>query len=1728
MSTPIWSGPRLLTPMTVDALVLGEPNLRNVNTDFAQVGVDYSQLRFSPPGSPTPSPFQQPPSGLNTPMPGVQLHWTVPAGLRSGQSTDTSVEFPLLPNRWLLIRSVTPTGSTAAPTLTAWLLQSDVIDYNNGSPYPDPDNGPVVFIGSPQPLGGSFNDTPSTTKRLYGIGPGDPGFASVYQSAQNILAFYDPMTSVVNGDVSYTVIGFFNPPSWDPLLGVSQTDPEGFTSQDTWQSLMDQLRLQVGDGSPGDLTEAQAAWQAWAQANGVNPSGLPEAQQDLPGQLLCFGSVQQIAWQGTSVLYDTNVPPSGAVTVAAGNTSTEALGAWLDTQIQERGIQDYSAERLIEAIMTDTLTTFMSDVVGFEFLVAAQRFGASKGGDVTVVTLPSSNPTSQTTVPLDAQQTAALTTLNATEVQRNVLTSALSSRQWALFAAQWKLVQQPSNSTVQAAIASLTTQIDALNAELDTAITNAASQLQTLQGLLGDDYVTSTVSQDQYQAPADPVILVTSVQSDDKLVQRSTAALDVNLDGRMSGQTLTGFTLTVDQVTATLTSAEMAATLDLSFLTRSNLPLEAQDILIESLMLDPGVVPWLATLWMQEAGPGPTLGDVEQAITNLQAGVRAAPDLDDGLSARLLAEATGYLGTAPDPLANQDWEQPWTPVYISWQVSWHPSGAMPSQALTDWTLGEIDLEWTQTQVPDNGITYTGRTLLNTDAPIVLASRIDLLLTQQDLDIPGFVRDDLQTMSDVLKTSDVVTQSLSGLTDMLIQRAVAQAYGNQSGDEAPENATLPAPPQSGEPPFQPIRSGHLSFLKLWVVDAWGQVLKTEVQGGTVVPLYSESMITPGGQVNQIYGQLPPRLAQSARLDLELVDATAASPAPPSNASDSTSPICGYVAANHLDGGLLVYDATGTVQGELLPIVQDGGTSGLRWEAAPGLDFPLGSPPQLENAHLQAMVEGILAQAEAGIDALGELLDLVDGVTTLANPNWSSNSNLSLLIGEPVAVVRATVQLQLDGDPVYDQAYSNTGRNVTNGYTAVAFPLRIGDVALPTDGVVGYYLDDDYSVCNAVYGYTPLEGLREATRSGPEAVRAAAMSLTVASTEYVVLNTLIPVPPQENTGALGTGTTPPAPTPHTLTVLMSPFGQLTAITGFLPNQARALAPGPVTLAVSNLAFTARAGPLLVNPTGVRMPLPVDIQGTWNFVWRDTVTTWTEADIGNADAQAQLDPVPLQLYWGWLKLTGAFTSNNGQDPAAAQAQPRFEFFMSINEDIVPEPTYAVSPDAVLLEQTMAPQVGVTNNTGADISVSLNYQIVITLPVGNGGSDLIAIGAQNQVSASVTDPSWIVNVQRDTTTVRATVMALRPFTWNNGDGFNVVFSGVVVNDTLGTALLTAQASEGNEQGDLVTLDLEKIQSGLTISAYANPEAVGAYQSTQIFWTATGGAKVVLTGNGENQQQPLNGPGPVWSGSFTVQPNPNEAQTLYTVQVQTAGNTQQVSTLVLTDVRPPAIESFSASPTTNVPINSAVTLRWTTQYALSAYLNPGGQVGPSDPSGYTYPTSGKVGPNDDSLTVTLSATAPGQPTAEQTVTIDFAPAEITYFSYVDENDPSAGIAAPRTANSSGVSTGFAGNVWTLTVTGPGGPLTRTIGDDSAKEVRYFGPNNASVAVGGTVTFNVWVNGYQSGDTVVLHPSDVVLDIDNTGRASTTVTVHQQTDFTLKATLSGVEIDNTVTVTISS
>ena len=226
----------LLVPMQLDIMVLNVA--ASVDTPFMRFQMDYTQLNLF--NSPEPAPFSG--ASLTQPAAGIYLHWTLPKPLRHGiYQDDGSTQFPLVPNRWLVVR--VQNGVDAQSATKAWIVESDYCSdtyadpsgsnpSGGTSPYVDPKGPqkkdavpPLSWIGRAYPFDSTLKGIPvQENPFLRAVGPGNISFASFSPGVQNVFAFYDDVTAADNSQIekatfSYYVVGWYSDPKHDPLAG---------------------------------------------------------------------------------------------------------------------------------------------------------------------------------------------------------------------------------------------------------------------------------------------------------------------------------------------------------------------------------------------------------------------------------------------------------------------------------------------------------------------------------------------------------------------------------------------------------------------------------------------------------------------------------------------------------------------------------------------------------------------------------------------------------------------------------------------------------------------------------------------------------------------------------------------------------------------------------------------------------------------------------------------------------------------------------------------------------------------------------------------------------------------------------------------------------------------------------------------------------------------------------------------------------------------------------------------------------------------------------------------------------------------------------------------------------------------------------------------------------------------------------------------------------------------
>lgn len=604
-----------------------------------------------------------------------------------------------------------------------------------------------------------------------------------------------------------------------------------------------------------------------------------------------------------------------------------------------------------------------------------------------------------------------------------------------------------------------------------------------------------------------------------------------------------------------------------------------------------------------------------------------------------------YRGVDPDLVGVTTWAQPWVPMWLEWKVN--VEGLDPA-TLEAWRLASIDLEREAGAIEGDTAVLRGRALLTTGAASTLHDAIADWLKAEDAldDVRAGLVDEptenaLRVLDEAVRRLDVVTAALDGV------RAQLLGFSVRDGLRRPRNGDSITNPAPTNPP-RSLLAGSVTLTRARFLDAFGRTLEVPI-ANVVTPTRAMLADRPGALA------LSPRLLRPARWQFRFVEAATAIGAEGVEARVDqiepelqVNPVAGFVMPDHLDESLEVFGVDGVPLGELL---HEPASGGVMWEIAAGREGPADAGPLYGLTPAQQALGGFAtgvvasdAQArtggplEFGTDresALSALLRALD--TTL----WSVDAFASLgsehvagLVGRPIAVVRA--QLRLELKPPDDIDLSNDDRATEWAEAAkkaarYAFPVRIGEVTRSDDGVLGFFVDDDYSrfrlVDKAIAG-----AAGEAGRSRGQLGLFGNGDDTLG--RRPIQHDYIAGTDDADTLMLHIGQT------VTLTIFMHPTGKASLTSGLLPRKALALARDWVGPGLAAIAPSLRTGPVLVetdlDPEGqVRLPKISVFGKDQNFLWRDTPATWRTDAILAATQTALLPDTPAEFREGWIRV-------------------------------------------------------------------------------------------------------------------------------------------------------------------------------------------------------------------------------------------------------------------------------------------------------------------------------------------------------------------------------------------------------------------------------------------------------------------------------------------------------------
>ncbi len=1187
---------------------------------------------------------------------GAHLHWAMPDALLRGSLADRGagnrLALPPLPDRWVVLRLLVPVGATA-PAVRGWVIEADLGRVVPLAQWPD---------GAPS-IATTMREVPRA--ELNGSAGGSLNWSGIYDAAINRFALHDPLDDLaalapkgVEGDqIAYFVAGWWSDPALDPLdsahtssslhermraLGWALVEDREDNDQVHADRLVQQAKqaslglvaagrytaqkLQAAKSpvlSTASVLKAEAGLKPMSAVLADGAAAVVHTEPSWPRSTLLHGSVYGVPLKA-GVGPDPR-PASASLSAAWGEHGTDVAAALAANSLEPANAaarREY--ERLFAAFTGNLIARLdqpdgLTDIEEWEHLAG---FASRPGGDGGLDRLVEGAESGPLLAGRQARglAAAAKAAVSGKGVQQTRVTFGRTKQQIKVHGSKedqrremggWgRTDKEREDDQVQPGRAQ-----------------HSAPAVREVRRPAPRLYV-----------PMEPVIAVRGAGRSLRHGGDGAASQDDKLHCRYPSQVISA----VDQV---VSGAELLPSLGTAALPEEVLPLAR-----EALLHNPWLAAWVAATASRLHGlnaPATRKRMVAEAALRFgsteavydgksgafsravkMSGGRTRGDYDDRIADQLRRFSL-MKGVDPDPVGITAWSQPWVPMWLEWELALQLDDQMEA-----WQLGPVDQEPRSGSVDPAVLrTLQGRSMLGTGTANTLALSIRQWLHEEDLrdqDSQGEANPSTQAalarIATAVEQLDLVSSNLDGLREQLLG---LRYDGGLARVRDPVSGELGAPQGNGEAPLW-LRGGVLRLTRARIVDAYGRTL--------AVPLDKlrapRRLAVPPSSAGQGDGlRLAPRMNLPARLMFRLVDpgveGAAASEANVDQAEPArmVNPVSGFVLPDHIDEALEFFDAAGQPLGQLMhePI---GG--GVVWEMAPGRDGPGDAGPLQglgpRTLPLGFMAAGVVtadANARAGTmapdeSALSALLRAID--TTL----WSVDALASMgtehivgLVGRPIAVVRARLSLELQGDYGLDPAAAAAA------LADRAFTVRLGEITRADDALLAYFVDDDYEHVHVVDKVVREEARDSARLRGQLAglAHADAVPGTHPITHpYVVAEDELP---------LRLGQT------VTLTLLMHPMGKAHVTSGLLPRKSLQLARDWVAPALSVMAPSARVGPLLIDPANVRLPKISSFPKDQLFTRRDTPGTWKDDPILAATQEALLPDLPHEVQEGYIRI-------------------------------------------------------------------------------------------------------------------------------------------------------------------------------------------------------------------------------------------------------------------------------------------------------------------------------------------------------------------------------------------------------------------------------------------------------------------------------------------------------------
>lgn len=1122
---------------------------------------------------------------------GAYIHFSLPDALTKGVEnyTNHEIEYRNVPDRWLVTRLWTDDDKTVKSK--CFLLESDTLQKEKSShlynlrsasyPFLSDAETPYRYIGRAFPLDIKKEALPlieETLDDLTAVAPGNPCFAAFFNDCCNVFGFFDDLKNedgnfLKNINITYLVCGWYKNSQKDILHKIKDYD-----------ECLKYLSWKV-----------------------------PE-ETSFPADTLCHGLISDICWKDENTDYTGGIPLDlEKPGIAVGNTSLEALAAIAESK-KPKGFLNERMTNMLLCGLRQKLTEPDGLVKSIDEMHKA-RFGNHikvRNVDIKEKTQLHQEEyikNKKLFEDLNNELMEIVNTINQLETQLFWYDEELESNQEQLYDLFCKYVNRYNLEDIDEAdellkmyfskIYTYGNIIDSIREKRQCLKNELASKEKCLKDRTDGIYEIIEKNGQRFWEPNDPVLLLYGIDRNYSHGADGRFSIENNVMCRSLSQIITK--LTIEPIIGLLEKGVTVVAKDLfrndsilSDIKEYGIPDECIDIINEAILLSPGFSRISASFVADQAqiSDKDKIEVLSSAIRKLQtAPVNGV--IYEGLDMQQLCEAAGFDGVFPEIYSVGYWKQPWSPLYMCWELIYYPDPHVMEEVprLDNWKLIGDDYVYNGADLPvKNYIVYRNRTVITPYAAEVAAEMLKDVIVD-----PEIIK--------AIKNMGILSQKINGFNERLLMRYLQlQTPITFRKIDKPEFKNQVAVWLEGytfEKPefkkfFSPIRAGYMQINQINIVDAFAQTMRINPTGAVVAEDFRY------GQSNFKKSiMLPPRIIQPSRMNFNWLN-------------KNQSPVCGWLLPNHIEKSISCYSEDGELLGFLQSVMFEGGS--VVWRLPPEKGGMISDLQEDMDETLYQILNNVIEISnknsrdsgdEIQTDLLEDLIAAIDSSLWNINPSSSQLfKGLSLLVGRPLAVVRASVKLELLGK---EKQCKTMEKNIHDPGTfpyphinKAEFRVEVGRKENHGDGVIGFYVNEDYSKLylsavdsDSKYDYFDNEN-----------------KITLCMDEDI--------------------------NPVDVTFIMDSSGSIDLISGILPVKSIKLPENLIKESLNRLYLTIFSAPVLTDKFDIIMPYPKTPGKQFSWVYMNKDKKLIEvSDIQHSDGQGFFPETPFEAIEGWLKL-------------------------------------------------------------------------------------------------------------------------------------------------------------------------------------------------------------------------------------------------------------------------------------------------------------------------------------------------------------------------------------------------------------------------------------------------------------------------------------------------------------